>query len=170
MLRNCFLFLGWDSLLSLFLSILLSDPCFKQMQKMLKYNPAERIAAKTALDHPYFDSLDKSQFWSFILPYKNTTYLRVDKLFDKTCYHHLGESKHLISVAFRHISAMFELEICFLSQCKTQWFGNNGKIASLRRLYKKTCCSTFLRCRVSFKWNKGSLIKLSNPKCYVQWY
>ncbi|KAF7814577.1 cell division control protein 2-like protein C [Senna tora] len=30
--------------------------------KMLKYNPAERISAKAALDHPYFDSLDKSQF------------------------------------------------------------------------------------------------------------
>jgi len=30
---------------------------------MLKYNPAERISAKAALDHPYFDSLDKSQFW-----------------------------------------------------------------------------------------------------------
>ena len=76
---------------------------------MLKYNPAERIAAKTALDHPYFDSLDKSQFWSFILPYKNTTHLWVEKLFDKTCYHHFGESKRLISVAFRHISVMFEL-------------------------------------------------------------
>lgn len=32
------------------------------MQKMLKYDPAERISAKAALDHPYFDSLDKSQF------------------------------------------------------------------------------------------------------------
>ncbi|RDX91618.1 Cyclin-dependent kinase B1-1, partial [Mucuna pruriens] len=26
--------------------------------KMLKYNPSERISAKAALDHPYFDSLD----------------------------------------------------------------------------------------------------------------
>ncbi|XP_030543875.1 cell division control protein 2 homolog C [Rhodamnia argentea] len=32
------------------------------MSKMLKYDPAERISAKAALDHPYFDSLDKSQF------------------------------------------------------------------------------------------------------------
>lgn len=32
------------------------------MQKMLKYDPAERISAKAALEHPYFDSLDKSQF------------------------------------------------------------------------------------------------------------
>ncbi|GMN40682.1 hypothetical protein TIFTF001_009907 [Ficus carica] len=30
--------------------------------KMLKYDPAERISAKAALEHPYFDSLDKSQF------------------------------------------------------------------------------------------------------------
>ncbi|XP_010504209.1 PREDICTED: cyclin-dependent kinase B1-1-like [Camelina sativa] len=32
------------------------------LTKLLKYNPAERISAKAALDHPYFDSLDKSQF------------------------------------------------------------------------------------------------------------
>ncbi|XLS93628.1 hypothetical protein HN51_069636 [Arachis hypogaea] len=32
------------------------------LTKMLKYNPAERISAKAALNHPYFDSLDKSQF------------------------------------------------------------------------------------------------------------
>ncbi|KAF4351969.1 hypothetical protein CsatB_003146 [Cannabis sativa] len=32
------------------------------LSKMLKYDPAERISAKAALDHPYFDSLDKSQF------------------------------------------------------------------------------------------------------------
>ncbi|XP_047335187.1 cell division control protein 2 homolog C-like [Impatiens glandulifera] len=30
--------------------------------KMMKFNPADRISAKAALDHPYFDSLDKSQF------------------------------------------------------------------------------------------------------------
>ncbi|KAK9920169.1 hypothetical protein M0R45_028728 [Rubus argutus] len=32
------------------------------LSKMLKYEPAERISAKEAMDHPYFDSLDKSQF------------------------------------------------------------------------------------------------------------
>ncbi|KFK36767.1 hypothetical protein AALP_AA4G167800 [Arabis alpina] len=32
------------------------------LTNMLRYNPAERISAKMALDHPYFDSLDKSQF------------------------------------------------------------------------------------------------------------
>ena len=41
-----------------------SSPCAGtvKMQKMLKYDPAERISAKAALDHPFFDSLDKSQF------------------------------------------------------------------------------------------------------------
>lgn len=34
------------------------------MQKMLKYDPADRISAKAAMDHPYFDSLDKCQFWN----------------------------------------------------------------------------------------------------------
>ncbi|KMS96406.1 hypothetical protein BVRB_9g225480 [Beta vulgaris subsp. vulgaris] len=32
------------------------------LSNMLKYDPAERISAKAALDHPYFDDLDKSQF------------------------------------------------------------------------------------------------------------
>ncbi|CAL1398440.1 unnamed protein product [Linum trigynum] len=32
------------------------------LSKMLKYNPAERISAKAAMDHPYFELLDKSQF------------------------------------------------------------------------------------------------------------
>ncbi|KAI4324563.1 hypothetical protein MLD38_030041 [Melastoma candidum] len=32
------------------------------LSKMLKYDPAERISAKAAMDHPYFDGLDKSQY------------------------------------------------------------------------------------------------------------
>jgi len=27
------------------------------LEKMLKYNPTERITAKDALDHPYFDDI-----------------------------------------------------------------------------------------------------------------
>ncbi|KAL0710945.1 hypothetical protein Bca4012_017923 [Brassica carinata] len=41
---------------------LLTSEALNKMQSMLRYNPAERISAKAALDHPYFDSLDKSQF------------------------------------------------------------------------------------------------------------
>jgi cyclin-dependent kinase len=29
---------------------------------MLQFNPANRISAKAAMEHPYFDTLDKSQF------------------------------------------------------------------------------------------------------------
>ncbi|KAJ0087638.1 cyclin-dependent kinase B1-2 [Pistacia vera] len=32
------------------------------LSSMLKYNPADRISAKAAMDHPYFSSLDKSQY------------------------------------------------------------------------------------------------------------
>ncbi|XP_006645166.1 cyclin-dependent kinase B1-1 [Oryza brachyantha] len=32
------------------------------LSKMLQYDPANRISAKSAMEHPYFDSLDKSQF------------------------------------------------------------------------------------------------------------
>uniref|UniRef100_A0A0D9V8Z8 Protein kinase domain-containing protein n=1 Tax=Leersia perrieri TaxID=77586 RepID=A0A0D9V8Z8_9ORYZ len=32
------------------------------LSKMLQYNPANRISAKSAMEHPYFDTLDKSQF------------------------------------------------------------------------------------------------------------
>ncbi|KAL9224974.1 hypothetical protein vseg_000948 [Gypsophila vaccaria] len=36
------------------------------LSKMRRYDPAERISAKAALDHLFFNSLDKSQFegWS----------------------------------------------------------------------------------------------------------
>ena len=32
------------------------------LSKLLVYDPAKRIHATDALNHPYFDSLDKSQF------------------------------------------------------------------------------------------------------------
>ena len=32
------------------------------LQKMLVYDPAKRIHATEALEHPYFDSLDKSRY------------------------------------------------------------------------------------------------------------
>ncbi|KAL5222292.1 hypothetical protein ABZP36_027005 [Zizania latifolia] len=32
------------------------------LSKMLQYDPANRISAKAAMEHPYFNSLDKSQF------------------------------------------------------------------------------------------------------------
>ncbi|KAK1647276.1 hypothetical protein QYE76_065081 [Lolium multiflorum] len=32
------------------------------LTKMLQFDPASRISAKAAMEHPYFDSLDKSQF------------------------------------------------------------------------------------------------------------
>ncbi|KAJ4780067.1 Cyclin-dependent kinase 2 [Rhynchospora pubera] len=32
------------------------------LSRMLQFDPAERISAKEAMEHPYFDSLDKSQF------------------------------------------------------------------------------------------------------------
>ncbi|KAJ4771989.1 Cyclin-dependent kinase 2 [Rhynchospora pubera] len=32
------------------------------LSRMLRFDPAERISAKEAMEHPYFDSLDKSQF------------------------------------------------------------------------------------------------------------
>jgi len=33
------------------------------MAKMVVYDPYKRISAKQALNHPYFDDLDKSQFY-----------------------------------------------------------------------------------------------------------
>lgn len=32
------------------------------MSQLMALTPSERISAKAALDHPYFDSLDKSQY------------------------------------------------------------------------------------------------------------
>ncbi|KAJ3680977.1 hypothetical protein LUZ60_015466 [Juncus effusus] len=32
------------------------------LEKMLRFDPAERISAKEAMEHPYFDGLDKCQF------------------------------------------------------------------------------------------------------------
>jgi serine/threonine protein kinase len=34
------------------------------LQRMLMFDPAKRVSAKVALHHPFFDDLDKSQFWS----------------------------------------------------------------------------------------------------------
>jgi cyclin-dependent kinase len=33
-----------------------------ELQSMLQINPAKRISAKAALQHAFFDDLDKSQF------------------------------------------------------------------------------------------------------------
>ena len=41
------------------------------LQAMLEYQPAKRISAKRAVDHPYFDDLDKSQ-----LPDEEISYYR----------------------------------------------------------------------------------------------
>jgi len=35
---------------------------FGYLQETLVYEPSKRISAKKALDHPYFEDLDKSQF------------------------------------------------------------------------------------------------------------
>ena len=40
----------------------LDDHGIDLLQKMLVYDPAKRIHATEALEHPYFDSLDKSRY------------------------------------------------------------------------------------------------------------
>lgn len=65
---GCFLANNSMNLMEWYISLLFSTfwtlNCYCWlMQKMLQFDPAERISAKAALDHPYFDSLDKSQFW-----------------------------------------------------------------------------------------------------------
>jgi serine/threonine protein kinase len=40
----------------------LADLVVPSTQKMLRYAPQERITAKDALKHPYFDDLDKSKY------------------------------------------------------------------------------------------------------------
>lgn len=121
---------------------------------MLKYNPAERIAAKTALDHPYFDSLDKSQFWCF--PFNS--WIRLTSLSWEVNWSNLLSSSWWnlniwFSVAFRHISVMFGFrDNVFSVECKTQWCGYNGKIASLFCNHTKICYSLpFSRCHLHHK-------------------
>lgn len=36
-------------------------------QKMLIYDPAKRISGKMALNHPYFDNLDKSTLPAYLI-------------------------------------------------------------------------------------------------------
>ena len=38
----------------------LSAEGFDLLKQLLRYNPAERITTKAALNHPYFDDLDKA--------------------------------------------------------------------------------------------------------------
>jgi serine/threonine protein kinase len=40
----------------------LDDLGLDLLSKMIVYDPCRRISAKNALNHPYFDDLDKSQF------------------------------------------------------------------------------------------------------------
>ena len=35
---------------------------FLPLQSLLRYDPAKRISAKAALEHPFFDDVDKSQY------------------------------------------------------------------------------------------------------------
>ena len=37
----------------------MSDQARDLMSKFLKYNPTERLLAKEALEHPYFDGVEK---------------------------------------------------------------------------------------------------------------
>ena len=42
---------------------LLDDDGLDLLARMIVYDPYKRISAKQALNHPYFDDLDKSQFY-----------------------------------------------------------------------------------------------------------
>jgi len=43
---------------------LLDDNGLDLLSRMIVYDPYKRISAKQALNHPYFDDLDKSQFYN----------------------------------------------------------------------------------------------------------
>ncbi|KAJ6871688.1 LOW QUALITY PROTEIN: cell division control protein 2 [Populus alba x Populus x berolinensis] len=63
------------------------------LSKMLKYDPAERISAKAAMDHPYFDSLDNSEatrFWEILLSASIMHFLGLDTFIE--AYDALQES------------------------------------------------------------------------------
>jgi len=43
------------------------------LTKMLIYSPAGRMSAKLAVDHPFFDSVDKKALPQYVDPFKSET-------------------------------------------------------------------------------------------------
>ena len=50
------IFFTYDDELALFFCEL------KHLQKMLQYEPSKRISAKKAMEHPYFDDVNKASY------------------------------------------------------------------------------------------------------------
>lgn len=44
----------------------LDDKGLDLLSKMLKYEPSMRISAKKAMEHPYFDDLNKECLWCYV--------------------------------------------------------------------------------------------------------